>query len=139
MVTTKASAQEWELQPDDVLGAILAIAKRESKRSHFGFRAHDSDFQSVVNSLSKEFPELSQVFVFSDSGPKPYSPVLSEAISRLQLAGLVGRENPDYEVIFLRPAAEEYYDKVLVKRLEAHEERLQEIGRAFLSKVTPSK
>jgi len=75
-------------------------------------------------------------FVFSDSGPEPYSPVLSESISRLQLSGLVGRENPDYEVLFLRQSAEQYFDQELRHRLSKQDlGQLQQLAQRFLQLV----
>lgn len=104
--------------PDDALSAIFALARQRVDRTkRFAFRAHDSQLQDVFLELSKQYDFLLKIFVFSTSGPRPYSPDLNDSIAKLQLAGLLGRENPDYQVIFLRPAAEGYFQKVLAPRL----------------------
>jgi hypothetical protein len=120
------------LLPDDVLTAILVLAKRFSKQDRMAFRGHDSALQKVFQTLSEEFPNDLKPFVFSDSGPEPYSPVLSESISRLQLSGLVGRENPDYEVIFLRSSAERYFDEDLKRRFSPEDlDHLESLAERF--------
>src|ERR1700686_4667204 len=101
------SAAQSAILTDHILSAILTLAKKRSGRTRFAFRGHDFQLQEIFGELSRDgkFPILSG-FVFSDSGPEPYSPVLNESVSKLQLSGLIGRENPDYEVLFLRAAAE---------------------------------
>jgi hypothetical protein len=122
--------------PDHVLAAILTLAKRESKRDRLAFRGHDFQLQGIFNDLrkSKKYPIL-ETFVFSDSGPEPYSPALSESVSRLQLSGLIGRENPDYEVVFLRDAADKFFDDVLKEEFGDQLGQLAEIASRFLEKV----
>jgi hypothetical protein len=127
--------------PDHILSAVLTLAKRtlaeSSKETRLAFRSHDFQLQEIFNELQKtgRFPMLSE-FVFSDSGPEPYSPALNESVSRLQLSGLIGRENPDYEVVFLRPAAEKFFDEVLRSRLHPKEiSELSEIATEFLKRV----
>jgi hypothetical protein len=74
--------------------------------------------------------------VFSDSGPEPYSPALNESVSRLQLSGLIGRENPDYEIVFLRPAADGFFDDVLRDEFDKPQvEQLTKIASEFLKRV----
>ncbi len=102
------------------------------------FRGHDTTLQRVFDELRGEhqFPLL-DAFVFSDTGPVPYSPILNESVSKLQLSGLIGRENPDYEVLFLRPAAEDFYDHSLSLQLSREQvKELREIADAFLAKVS---
>jgi hypothetical protein len=123
--------------PDHVLSAILTLAKRESKEPRFAFRGHDYQLQEVFSELTRmgKYPILSG-FVFSDTGPEPYSPVLNESVSKLQLSGLIGRENPDYEVLFLRPAAEKFYDEILAQGLSSDDQaQLREIAAEFLNRV----
>ncbi len=129
-VTAQARAP---LLPDDILTAILALAKQSSSKERLAFRGHDYALQKVFRQLGQEYHNrLLGPFVFSDSGPEPYSPALSESISRLQLSGLVGRENPDYEVLFLRPAAERYFEQELRSRFSESEIRdLQQLAQRF--------
>ena len=118
-----ADCQEKEkLLPDDILTALLTLAKQKSGKERLAFRGHDSDLQRSFRNLSEKCgSRLLEPFVFSDSGPEPYSPVLHECLSRLQLSGLVGRENPDYEVVFLRPSAEAYFAEHLSRQFSQDE------------------
>lgn len=125
------------VRADDVLTAILALAEQDSG-GRLEFRAHDSYLQEVFRDLVNRFDYLRQHFVFSDSGPRLYSPTLNESFARLQLAGLIGRQNPDYEVMFLRPATKEYYSRMLEPGLDEEAKRaLEDIAKAFVEKVTP--
>jgi hypothetical protein len=124
------------LLPDHVLSAVLTLAKRHANEGRFAFRSHDYKLQEVFSELAGKYPVLG-TFVFSNSGPDPYSPVLNDSVSRLQLSGLIGRENPDYEVIFLRPAAESFFDRVLRPTLAPNElSQLEQIAQEFLGRVT---
>lgn len=123
--------------PDHVLSAIFTLAKRKSGQQPFRFRGHDFQLQEIFSELSRsgDYPLLSK-FVFSNTGPEPYSPALSESVSRLQLSGLIGRENPDYEIVFLRPAAEKFFDNTLKPTLSPKDlEQLEKIAEQFLARV----
>lgn len=128
--------------PDHVLSAVLTLAKRalvakDASQKRLAFRSHDFQLQEIFNDLRKtgEYPILN-AFVFSDSGPEPYSPALNESVSRLQLSGLIGRENPDYEVVFLRPAADRFFDEVLKPRLGPSDiQQLTKIASQFIDRV----
>jgi hypothetical protein len=89
---------------------------------------------STTSANHRKYPILDS-FVFSDSGPEPYSPALSESVSRLQLSGLIGRENPDYEVVFLRDAADKFFDDVLKNEFGDQLGQLAEIASRFLEKI----
>ena len=129
-------AQQPSLLPDDALSAILALAKHHIGGKRLAFRAHDSQLQEIFLELAKQYDFLPKIFMFSSSGPRPYSPDLNDSIAKLQLAGLLGRENPDYQVIFLRPAAESYFDKVLAPKLgDEMIKTLDQVASAFVQKV----
>jgi hypothetical protein len=136
MVATDCLERE-KLLPDDILTALLALAKQKSGKERLAFRGHDSELQKSFRNLSDRCGNrLLEPFVFSDSGPEPYSPVLNESLSRLQLSGLVGRENPDYEVVFLRPSAETYFTQYLCHRFSNEElEMLNQTADCFLKLV----
>jgi hypothetical protein len=128
--------------PDHVLGAVLALAQKrlqeKTGKSRLAFRSHDFQLQEIFNGLRKndKYPILN-AFVFSDSGPEPYSPALNESVSRLQLSGLIDRENPDYEVVFVRPAANRFFDEVLKNRFDPSETaQLNEVASKFLEQVS---
>ena len=123
--------------PDDILTAILEIARQQKGVSQLAFEGHDEDLQTVFFKLAgNDKKGLLSSFVFSDAGPRPYSPVLNDSVSKLQLAGLVGRQNPDYEVVFTTAAAQGYYEHVLSKRLSEEEKKeLTEVAKEFLSLI----
>jgi hypothetical protein len=123
--------------PDHILAAVLTLAKKESREDRYAFPSYDFQLQKVFHDLqeSKKYPLL-DAFVFSDSGPEPYSPVLNESVARLQLSGLIGRENPDYEVVFLQDAADQFYNEVLSFEFGAPEiQQLTEIASQFFHRV----
>ena len=130
-------ATQPNILPDHILAAVLTLAKKESKQERFAFQSYDFQLQKVFNDLQKTKKySLLDAFVFSDSGPEPYSPVLNESVSRLQLSGLIGRENPDYEVVFLQEAADQFYKEVLSFEFGAPEiQQLTEIASQFLRRV----
>jgi hypothetical protein len=137
MVTSSVLSSEPKVLPDDVLSAILSLAQKKAGKPRFAFRGHDSELQKIFRELTSKLDSpLLKFFVFSDSGPIPYSPVLNESISRLQLSGLIGRENPDYEVLFVRQAAGEYLDKVLRDRFSSDElQQLSQVAEEFLKLI----
>jgi hypothetical protein len=128
--------------PDHVLSAVLVLAEqqfngRSSGHKRLAFRSHDYQLQEIFNSLRETNRyQVLDAFVFSDSGPEPYSPVLNESVSRLQLSGLIGRENPDYEVVFVQPAADRFFREVLSNEFAPSElQQLSEVASKFLEKV----
>lgn len=136
-------ATQTAILPDHILAAVLTLAKQELLRrdpsqKRLDFRSHDFQLQEIFSELQKDkkYPIL-DAFVFSDSGPEPYSPALDESVSRLQLSGLIGRENPDYEVVFLQPAADQFYDDVLRSEFGDPEiqQQLTKIASQFLRRV----
>lgn len=127
------TATRLDILPDHVLSAILTLAKRRSKADRFSFRGHDYEIQNVFAELSGKGYSVLKPFVFSDRGPELYSPVLNESVARLQLSGLIGRENPDYAKVFLQPAAEAFYDDVLEARFNSEQiAELEQIADHFL-------
>jgi hypothetical protein len=128
--------------PDHILGAVLVLAEKKynehGELNRLAFRGHDFELQQIFSDLRETGKYgILDAFVFSDSGPDPYSPVLNESVSRLQLSGLIGRENPDYEVVFVRPAAERFFNDVLTKELNSSQiSQLTEVASEFLERVT---
>lgn len=132
-----ATSARSYLLPDDILTAILELAGQEKGGDQFRFKGHDEELQKVFYELSGDASRtLLGSFVFSKSGPRPYSPALSDSVSKLQLAGLLVRQNPDYEIVFTTPAAKGYYESVLSKRFsEEDKHQLKEIAKEFLSRI----
>jgi hypothetical protein len=129
------TATRPNILPDHVLTAVLTLAKRKSTKERFSFRAHDYEIQDLFAELSQKDYSVLKPFVFSDRGPEPYSPTLNESVARLQLSGLIGRENPDYAIVFLQPSAETFYDEVVKPEFSEEELReIEEISDAFLLK-----
>jgi len=128
-------ATHTDILPDHILAAVLTLAKRERNEKRFAFRSYDFQLQGIFHELAGKYPILG-AYVFSDSGPEPYSPALNESVSRLQLSGLIGRENPNYEVVFLNDAADKFYDEVLSGKFDpSQQKQLSEIASEFLQRV----
>ena len=132
-----ATSTHSNLLPDDVLTAILELARQEASIDRLAFRGHDEDLQRIFFDLSKDPRRgLLRNFVFSKSGPRAYSPALSDSVSKLQLAGLLGRQNPDYEILFTTPSATRFFNEVLSRRFSSDDiDQLREIAREFVSMV----
>jgi hypothetical protein len=135
------TATQPAILPDHVLSAVLVLAQKQlserTGKTRLAFRSLDFELQGIFNELreTKKYPILG-TFVFSDSGPEPYSPALNESVARLQLSGLIGRENPDYEVVFVRPAAERFFSEVLEREIAQSEiDQLGEVASKFLERV----
>ena len=132
-----ATSARSHVLPDDILTAILELARRGSGKERLVFRGHDEDLQRIFFRLSRN-PEYSLLgqFVFSSSGPRSYSPALSDSVSKLQLAGLLGRQNPDYEVLFTTPSASRFYEEVLTTKFSKEQiDQLNNIAKEFRSLV----
>jgi hypothetical protein len=133
------STTESPILPDHILGAILCLAEKQlrekdSSRKRLEFRVYDFKLQDIFNTLQKSHPILN-AFVFTDRGPEPYSPALEKSVSRLQLSGLIGRENPDYEVVFVQEAAERFYEQVLRHELADKLADLNDVAAQFLGMI----
>jgi hypothetical protein len=125
--------------PDHILGAVLFLAQKQllekdSTRKRLEFRVYDFKLQDIFKTLQKTHPILN-AFVFTDHGPEPYSPALEESVSRLQLSGLIGRENPDYEVVFVQQTAGRFYEQVLHKELADNLADLTNVASQFLEMI----
>jgi hypothetical protein len=125
--------------PDDVLSAVLELARREIGKDRLAFPGHDEDLQRIFSELSQDSKyDLLRQFVFSSAGPRRYSPALSDSVSKLQLAGLLGRQNPDYEILFTTPSAIRFYDEVLSRKFSKGQiGQLREVAVKFLSQISP--
>jgi len=135
MATPAATA----VLPDDILTAIFELARQEAGKDRLRFRGHDEDLQRIFWELSKqEKYDLLRHFAFSTYGPRPYSPLLSDSVSKLQLAGLLGRENPQYEVLFTTAPARDFFDSVLSKKFSPDQlNQLKEIAKHFAIMAPP--
>lgn len=136
-MATAVYSRATDMLPDDVLTAVFELARQSSKQEQLSFRGHDSRLQRLFWELAqKSRSRFLEPFVFSDTGPEPYSPVLSESISRLQLSGFMGRGNPDYDDLFLKPAAKQYFDRELSRRLSEDDiKELRRVADQFLRLV----
>ncbi|MDA2934041.1 hypothetical protein MYX82_06830 [Acidobacteria bacterium AH-259-D05] len=120
-----------ETIPDDIVAAVLVrAADLCGEKEHFRFPATDSRLQDIMYALAQTGEgDFLKEFVFSDKGLKPYSPLLTEVISRLQLSGIIGRENPDFRVGFLREGAFAYVGQIISK---LDKTKIDSLAKAFL-------
>jgi hypothetical protein len=125
-----------KLLAHDVLGAVFAQARIEHGVKEFPL--HNDSLQELFYrfATSGDFPIVNTFFKFSDDGPIPESPKLTEAMARLQLGGLIGRLNPSYELVVVEDTSVDYYNQVVRDRLEpADVEQIQTLAEAFSSWV----
>lgn len=103
---------------EDILLALLVHA---TDRGTQPLTAHGSDIQNAIYAMStnKQYASLLTGFVFSSSGPIPYSPAVEDALGRLSTSGMVYRENPRWERLRVTPAAVRFYDERLAKEIGA--------------------
>jgi len=73
---------------DDILGFALVWARHSLGRD-LRFRNHN--LQRVLSSAE----EARELFIFSSSGPEPFSPDLDESLNRLTVGGFISR--PDLQ------------------------------------------
>ena len=128
---------EDDLFPGDRLCAILVFAQRKLGRKSVAFKARDYDLQRIFYRIDRQTRRGSG-FVFSNSGPEPYSPQLEEDLTYLQFSGLTSRpdlQNP--EILVLKPYTEDYFDKVLTRRLgESKLKKLEKIAGLFVNRIS---
>ena len=97
----------------DILIAILVNLKKSCNTRQLFLKAGSYDFQKIFWEIlqNPQFEYLRKMtFVYSDSGPEPFCPILQESIEHLQLSGMLNW--PDLnepEIMRINPSAEEYY------------------------------
>lgn len=80
------------------INALCLILASTYKQLEGNLRFRNHQLQYIFSSV----PEARELFVFSDSGPKPFSPQLEAALDQLTFAGFIHRfdaQNPDIVVI----------------------------------------
>lgn len=131
-----AKYAKTKLSSMDILASILAIARKSYGIEEF--RAHDHTLQEIFLGLEEEyeFPLLLEYFVFPEDDLMPHSRQLSSAVSSLQLAGLINRLNPSYQMVLVNPESEDYHVAVVDAFLDdSQREQLERIAEAFARKV----
>ena len=75
----------------DILIAILVNLKRLCDKKQLFLRAGYNELQEIFYKLLQldNFKYLETCFVFSDSGPIPYCPILQKAVEHLQFANML--------------------------------------------------
>lgn len=128
-----------DVLPEEILAALLYHAwkhardqGRTGKDQRYQFRGHDYTIQKKFEELTEHFPILKEYFPSARTGPDPFSPVLNDSITRLQLAGLIARQNPDYQVMLLNPEVKAFYENRAKEKIESKlgRERLKELQEA---------
>lgn len=112
--TTDTKRQDTEVLASDILIAIFVNIKNLCEKKQLFIKIRTDELQLIINALLLTYPGeldyLKKLFVFSNSGPIPYSPQLQEAVERLQLAGMICW--PDIQepnLMRLDPSAEGWY------------------------------
>ena len=129
----------------DFLIAVLVNIKKASAGRQLFIDLDYNGFQELWDIIVRDyrFSYLKKLFVFSDSGPIPFCPILQEALEHLQLAGILcwpDRQEPN--IMRLNPSAELYYENDLTStgsnRLPLQDiQTSQEIARALVRRCPP--
>lgn len=127
------------LSPSDVLCVILVEMDRWASVKNGGrkcvFRAHDYVFQRKFAKLQKEY-DILNCFVFSDSGPEPYSTGLENAFTVLSVSGFLHRyDSGNPEPFAVSEATWEYYVHELLPLDRETGRQSKEIAERLLKKI----
>ena len=105
-----------------VLRDVFAIVKRLiSPDEAFEIRINNYEIQEIFSTLLSRisFPNLSQILVFSSSGPIPYGPLLEGALERLSLSNLATRPySGDPDVLVLTRGLDTVFENYLRRQDE---------------------
>jgi|SRR3989344_385651 len=116
METIAKERQDTEMLASDILIAILVNIKKLSGQEQLFMRVNYHSLHTIFWSVRTGFETFfEKYFIFSDSGPFPFSPPLQEAIEQLQLAGMIcwpDVQEPD--AMRLNLNAENWYYEILM-------------------------
>lgn len=126
------------LRAADVLNAVFVLAERKKgcpKCGRLEFRAPEYELQKIFRHLGNKFEASPlSVFVYSNSGPEPYSPILGEALTHLIASGFVVNFSG---ITQIRPAAGKDFEAEGKSKFDNKELlELEIIAEAFL-KIVP--
>ena len=139
-------SKKTTILPSDRLCAILVLAaERMPERDPIWnlpvFNAHDYELQRIFYRIQEpmSYRQVRDIdgFLFCPESPGPYSPALHEAITHLQVSGIISRkdsENP--RAVYLNPSGKSYYDDVLRQVLTEEDIRKYDgLAAMFLDKI----
>ncbi len=99
---------------DDILLSLFVLGQPKGGR----FRAMSRDVHGAVRQLKESYPDLFCEFVFTETTTAfPYSERLAEAMQDLEWSRLVGMENPDFRVYYVKPSAQGVFDTLVRPRI----------------------
>lgn len=101
------------IRPDDVLLALLALGPDAETR----LTGVSEIIHKTVFHLKTDYPEAFAEFIFSSSTSYPYSEQLASSLHSLQWCRLIGMENPDFRVYFVRDSVRRVFQEVVQPRL----------------------
>lgn len=91
---------------------MFALRSVESRLTGVSKRIHEA-----VYDLKRDYPAAFAEFVFSSSTSYPYSEQLASSLHSLQWCRLIGMENPDFRVYFVRDSVRGVFQEVVQPRL----------------------
>jgi hypothetical protein len=114
---------------DDIIAGILGFIEPLEKTSYL--KGDPRVIHETIFNLRDKHPFL-QVFAFSKSDVYPFSRHLERVLSRLQVARLLGMENPDFKRFIVRHKAKQVIRERIHKRFNNEQlNELRKIAKEF--------
>lgn len=118
-----------EYVADDVVGAVLSEAGVEL------FTGDTPTIHRTFFDLRDKFPILSKVLIFSTKHIHPFSRQLEDALGNLELARVIGMENPDYDTYIIKSAGQEFIRAHILPLFDKNDrDQISEIAKIFAQK-----
>ena len=114
----KEAAEAPPYVPDDVVAGVLSFLKVNL------ITGNAEPIHRTLSRLRANHAVL-QDFTFSSTTRYPFSRLLEEVLTRLQLARVIGMDNPDYDRYRINTSAKKIIQDEVVKRRFTEDERRQ--------------
>lgn len=125
----KSQRESREFVPDDVIAGILGFLDPPKETTYL--TGDPRVIHEAIFALRDKYPLL-KVFPFSQGDIYPFSRYLEEVLSRLQVARLLGMENPDFKRYIVKQRAKKIIRERVHKRFNDEQSaELQKIAREF--------
>lgn len=116
----------------DVLCVILALVRKKLNKD---LRFRNYELQRILSSN----PEAKELFVFSNSGPEPFSPELEEALNSLSVCGFLNRYDiQDPKKVVIRSLWLSYADRITKRMSERDLLTVRKVSDHIVSNLRPA-
>lgn len=120
--------------PDDIIAAMLYYVATTFEKRYFSGDARL--IHAPLAELKRKGNPLLQKFPFSENDIFPFSRVLEDVLTRLQISRIIGMENPDFERYEIKTAAQDYVEREIISRFDDSEkEEIKKIGEYFAERA----